>query len=354
MNNGKRILIIGNFLSSSGLNKTVCEDLASQLRGAGWGVLTTSRYPNRFRRLADMLWTVWRTRNQYAIAQVDVFSGPAFLWAEAVCWLLKRLRKPYVLTLHGGNLPSFTRRWPGRVRQLLTSASAVTTPSRYLQEQMADYRSDLILLPNPIDISAYSFCPRINPKPSVVWLRAFHAIYNPSLAAKTIARLRDDFPEIHLTMVGPDKGDGSFAAFEATVRELGLEENVHCPGRVSKGDVPDWLNRGDIFLNTTNVDNTPVSVIEAMACGLCIVSTNAGGVPYLLENECDALLVPSNDPQAMADAIRRILTEPGLAERLSRNARAKAEQFDWSVVLPQWEAILTNAVGLTFLPESST
>jgi glycosyltransferase involved in cell wall biosynthesis len=67
-----------------------------------------------------------------------------------------------------------------------------------------------------------------------------------------------------------------------------------------------------------------------------------GGIPYLVEHEKDALLVPPNDPEAMAAAVRRILTEPGLAERLSRNARQKAEQFDWAIILPQWEALLTR------------
>ncbi|HMV50604.1 MAG TPA: glycosyltransferase family 4 protein, partial [Blastocatellia bacterium] len=81
-------------------------------------------------------------------------------------------------------------------------------------------------------------------------------------------------------------------------------------------------------------------VIEAMAGGLCIVSTNAGGLPYLLEDGEDALLVPPNDPGAMAAAVRRLLTEAGLAERLSRNARRKAESFDWSAVLPQWRTLL--------------
>jgi glycosyltransferase involved in cell wall biosynthesis len=81
-------------------------------------------------------------------------------------------------------------------------------------------------------------------------------------------------------------------------------------------------------------------VLEAMACGLCIVSTNVGGLTYLLEDEHDALLVPPNDPAAMAAAVRRLLTEPGLAERLSRNARHKAEEFDLSVILPQWERLI--------------
>jgi glycosyltransferase involved in cell wall biosynthesis len=126
--------------------------------------------------------------------------------------------------------------------------------------------------------------------------------------------------------------------------ELGVAHRIGLPGRITKVEVTDWMSRGDIFLNTTNVDNTPVSVLEAMACGLCVVSTNVGGIPYLLEHEHDALLVPPNDPVAMATAVRRLLTEPSLAERLSRNARQKAEQFDWSIILPQWEALLTSVM----------
>jgi glycosyltransferase involved in cell wall biosynthesis len=84
-----------------------------------------------------------------------------------------------------------------------------------------------------------------------------------------------------------------------------------------------------------------------MACGLCIISTNVGGIPYLLEHEHDALLVPPDDPAAMAGAVRRLFTEEGLAERLSCNARRKVEQFDWLNVLPQWEAILKGIVDLS-------
>ena len=117
------------------------------------------------------------------------------------------------------------------------------------------------------------------------------------------------------------------------------------------------LNSGDVFLNTTNVDNTPVSVIEAMACGLCVVSTNVGGLPYLLDDEQDSLLVQPDDPAAMATAVSRILRENVLATRLSQNARAKAEQFDWSTVLPQWLALL-RGIGsgqkITSMPAGSS
>src|SRR5262249_42317858 len=85
------VLLVGNFLSSTLGTRSVCEDLAAQLAAAHWPVLTTSTRRGRLPRLLDMVSTAWRRRHEYAVAQVDVFSGPAFVWAEAVCSLLRRL-----------------------------------------------------------------------------------------------------------------------------------------------------------------------------------------------------------------------------------------------------------------------
>jgi glycosyltransferase involved in cell wall biosynthesis len=335
------VLVVGNFLSPSRAYRFVCEDLAERLAGRGWAVVTASSRPAPLSRLLDMVSTAWCRRRDYSVAQVDVFSGRAFLWAEAVCWTLRRARKPYVLTLRGGDLPRFARRWPGRVRRLLSSAVAVTTPSRYLLESLAPYRAGLVLLPNPLNLPAYPFRERTAPQPRLVWLRAFHEIYNPTLAAQVVALLRPDFPDVVLKMIGPDKGDGSRERVARVAAELGVADQVALGAGVPKGEVPARLSGGgDIFLNTTNVDNTPVSVLEAMACGLCVVSTNAGGLPYIIEDGSNGLLVPVGDPRRMADAVRRVLTEPGLAERLSRGGRATAEGCDWGSILPRWELLL--------------
>jgi len=147
-------------------------------------------------------------------------------------------------------------------------------------------------------------------------------------------------------MFGPDNGDGSLDQVQSEVRRLNLEGRVSLLGAVPKIDVPKALNSGDIFLNTTNYESFGVSVMEAAACGLCIVSTNVGELPLLWKDDHDALLVQPDDSAAMATAVRRILTEPGLAERLSRNARVKAEQYDWSVILPQWERLLKRLMAM--------
>ena len=271
---------------------------------------------------------------------MDVFSGPAFVWAEVVCATLRLAGKPYVLTLHGGALPAFAQCWPGRVRRLLMSAAAVTTPSRFLFETMAQYRADLELCPNPIHLDQYPFRLRARPRPRLIWLRTFHELYNPALAVRVLALLRPQVPDVELLMIGPIRRPETLKEVQDLAAELAVADRLVVQGPVPKPAVGEWLDRGDIFLNTTNIDNTPVSVMEAMACGLCIVSTNVGGVPYLVRDGEDGLLVPADAPQAMAAAVRKILEVPGLAERLSRQARESVSRLDWSQIMPRWEQLL--------------
>jgi glycosyltransferase involved in cell wall biosynthesis len=290
-----------------------------------------------------MITTVWRQRNVYDVGLVDIFSGPAFVWAECACAALRLADKPYVLNLHGGNLPSFASSWSKRVSRLLSSAAATVAPSSYLFQSMRRYRSDLRLIPNAVDVAAYKFRLRENAAPNIIWLRAFHRIYNPLLAVEVMNRLTRNFPKARLTMVGPDKGDGSLEETLRRISQLQLSHCISLQGPVPKKSVPEVLSAFDIFINTSSIDNTPVSVVEAMSAGLCVVSTNAGGMPQLVESERNGILVPVADPDAIAAAIRRVITEPGLAPRLSKSAHERTREFDWSIVLPLWIALLKSA-----------
>lgn len=339
------VLVVGNFLNDSLGTCGVCEELAVQLDRAGWRVSTTSRRRRRLFRVVDMVATTWRLRHTYDVAQVDVFSGPAFLWAEAVCATLRAAGKPYVLTLHGGALPDFARRWPRRVVRLLDSADALTVPSRYLREQLVEYCDCLLVIPNAVQLDRYPFRHRAAARPTLVWLRSFHEIYNPTLAPRVLALLQEQFPDVRLVMAGPDKGDGSLARTKAVAAALGVLDRIEFPGAIPKAAVPSWLSQGDVFLNTTNVDNTPVSVVEALACGLCVVSTNVGGLPYLLDDDCTAILVPPKSERDMASAVTRVLREPGLASRLSSGGREATQASSWPQVIKQWDRLLRQTVS---------
>lgn len=336
------LLIVGNFLSTAGGTRSVAEELAGQLKTRGWTVLTVSGKRNRLARLLDMMWSAWSWRDRFHAAQVDVFSGPAFLWAEAVCGILRLAGRPYILTLHGGRLGEFAEANPGRVSRLLRSAGAVTAPSPFLLKALRRFRGDVILLPNALDLRNYRYRNRRPAGPRLIWLRAFHRIYRPEMAVAVLASLREKFPGASLAMIGPDKRDGTLQRVATMVSDLGLNDAVRIVAGVPKADVPGWLDGGDIFLNTSDIDNTPVSVLEAMACGLCVVTTDAGGLPDLVSDGHDALVVPRADEKAMTAAVERLLGDPDLAGTLSANAAAVAAPCDWPRVLGQWEALIAQ------------
>ena len=84
----------------------------------------------------------------------------------------------------------------------------------------------------------------------------------------------------------------------------------------------------------------PVSVIEAIALGLAVVSTNVGGIPFLLEDQKEALLVADNEVSEMVFAIQQLIDDPNLFQELTTNASQKAITFDWEIVKEQWFKIL--------------
>lgn len=342
------VLLVGNFLSATRGIKQVIEEQADQLNAVGWPVITTSNHHVRVTRLLDMLNTTWAARMQFDIALVDVFSGPSFVWAEAVTWLLNRLGKPYILNLHCGLLPEFARRSPQRVQRMLRAANRVVTPSQYLKGELDIFRNDISIIRNGIDLAAYRFNLRTQACPRVAWLRAFNQVYRPEIVPDIVARLVTDFPDIKLTMFGSEKRDDSKQRTLQVAHQLGVADRIRLPGSVPKTEVPEALAAFDIFLNTTTAESFGVSVLEAAALGMVIVTTNAGELAYLWENEKDALLVPPNDAEAMAAAVRRVLTEPGLAARLSQNARAKAEQLSWDRIMPQWHALFREMAATTW------
>lgn len=328
--------MVASFLARRDGRWCYAEDLSRRLAAAGLTVRTASSYSFRPLRLADMVGAALGCRGGFDVGLVDVYSGQAFLWAEAAGRTLRARGKPWVAALHGGALPEHARREPERVKAFLRLADAAVAPSAYLLEAFAPWRPDIRLIPNAIDLAACRPRRRVALRPRLIWLRSFHRMYNPQMAVRVLARILPYAPEAELTMAGIDRGDGSLQECRRLARDLGVEARVRFPGCVPKSEVGHLLDQADVFLNTTDVDNTPVSVLEAMACGLCVASTDAGGLPQLLRDGEDALLVRVGDAEAMAARVLRLLREPELAQRLSGTAAERAAGFGWERVLPEW------------------
>lgn len=337
----KKLLIIGNFLSAKTKVRGACEDLALMLERRGYSLFCASYSSNPILRLQEIAGRFFTKARMADFVLIEVYSGNAFLWAEFSVLMCGWFRKPFLLWLHGGNLPVFARKNKKKMNRLFCNAVRIICPSEYLKESMRDYgeASRFEIIGNGFDLQRYKYRQRKEVKAALVWLRAFHRIYAPWLAVEALELLVSDFPDISLTMVGPDKKDGSLSETKALIKSRGLDAYVRIVEGVPKESVPGVLSKGDIFLNTAMVDNFPVSVLESMACGLCLVSLASGGVPHMVKNEEEALLVDRAVAQDLADAVKRILKDPDLAARLSEGARRKAESCDWSVTIPLWEKV---------------
>jgi glycosyltransferase involved in cell wall biosynthesis len=101
----------------------------------------------------------------------------------------------------------------------------------------------------------------------------------------------------------------------------------------------------DVMLNPSLVDNMPNSVLESLACGVPVVSTNVGGVPYLVDDGRTALLVPPQAPAAMADAVLRLAAEPALAAALREAGLRQVQQYTWASVRPRLLAVYQHVLA---------
>lgn len=335
---GRRIGFAGPMLGShAGWVVSQQEILAKRMAAEGSTVRCTSDRIGRIGRLLDTTLSLMRWRGQVDVVIIAVFSGPGFWLADITSRVARLCRLPQILVLHGGNLPQFAARHRGSVKRLFRRANSVVAPSQFLASAMP-IGTDISVIPNLFDIGTIPWHERSAIPPRLLWMRTFHPIYNPMLALDSLAMLKDRYPDATLTMAGQDKG--VLDACVERARELGLSQSVTFPGFLDEEQKRQAFAEHDVFLNTNDVDNTPVSVLEAAAAGLPVVATRVGGLPYLFQDGHSALLVPRDDPAAMASAVTRLLEHPELAQQLSTEGRAVAEASDWSNVRVAWLQLL--------------
>lgn len=338
MKEKKTLLYIGNKLANKGGTTTIIDTLSQQLIKEGYAVITASDKKNKAHRLLDMITTFLKVRKNIDAVLIDTYSTKNFYYATTIGKLCRSYNIPYFPILHGGNLPQRLVQSPLKSKRFFGGAKTNISPSHYLMEAFNTKGFDnVVLIPNSIKIADYPFKLRKTSSPKLLWVRSFSEIYNPQLALAVLQTLVDRGYNATLTMVGPEK-DGSLALCKMTAREEKLP--VTFSGLLTKEE---WIRLSaqcDIFINTTNFDNLPVSIIEAMALGFPIVSTNVGGIPFLIKDKVDGILVAPKDVNAMVEAIETICNHQHISEGLSKAARLKGESYNWSIIKERWYKVL--------------
>ena len=340
---GKGIAVLGPFPPRPGGVSMQCATLADQLQNAGANVTRINtdvpslrqrgrwgRWLLPFAQIPSLLWRMWRTRQQWDILHVHSASWWGFMPA-VVGLLAKSWGKRLVLSYHGGSIAKFFTGWTWLVRPVLRRYDKILALTLTHARIFEDYGFQAQIVPNIVPVETFSFRPRGPLFPKILWLRQLEPRYRPEDALQIFSTVQKKYPNATLTMAG----GGSLASKMAKeIKDRGLG-GITLSGHLSLDGIPAAYDAADIFLNTSAFDNLPLTLIEASASGLPIVSSNAGGIPDLIADGKNGLLAPVGDVKAMTDAIFRLLANPDMAQRLSIAARQNAERFAWPHIAPQ-------------------
>ncbi|MCX8052301.1 MAG: glycosyltransferase family 4 protein [Armatimonadetes bacterium] len=267
-----------------------------------------------------------RTAPKCDVVHVHACSWWGFV-PVLVCAPINRLffRKRFIISYHGGLGHVFLARWAWLVVPFLKMADRIVVVSARLKNVFSEYGIESEVLRNLVDLQRFRFRKRERLQPNIVWIRRFEDVYDPMTALRVFEKVKAGILEATITFIG----DGELRAdMEKYIEQRGLT-GVRFTGRLPNENVPDEFDKADVFLNTSRNDGLPTALLEASASGLPIVTTDAGGIPDMIENGKDGIIVPVGDVDALAREVISLLEDPERAAAIGESARRNAEKYGW-------------------------
>ena len=300
-------------------------------RGAGW--LKRLRYLRTVANEGLYLPTLRKLRSA-DVVHVASASYWSFLLAPLPAIVAaRRWGKPILLNYHSGEAADHLANWGSLVHPWLKMVDKIVVPSVFLKEVFARHGYQAEVIHNVIDTGQYRYRHRLPLLPEFLSVRNFEPHYGVEHTLVAFAMIQTVFPAASLTMAGQGPQE---AELKHLAQALSLR-NVRFVGAVDPASMPDLYDRHSIFLNASFVDNQPLSILEAMASGMPVVSTPVGDIPNMVEDGETGTLVPVGDPSAMAKAATLLLEQAERAALMAQRAKESLMQYDWSKVGPAWD-----------------
>jgi glycosyltransferase involved in cell wall biosynthesis len=278
------------------------------------------------------LLTLWRNLKDVDVAHIFSASYSSFLLAPLPAWWVARLLgKRTLINYRSGECRDHLQR-SAIAREVLKKTDRIVVPSGYLVDVLREFGLQAQIVPNIVDLSQFRYRLRSPLRPHLVCTRGFHPYYGIDVVVRAFAEVRKSYAEAQLDLVGGGQLENQIRDL---VRQLNLT-GVNFMGVASRKDIGQFYDRADIFVNASNLDNMPVSVLEAFASGTPVVTTAPESMRYIVENGRTGLLSEPGDAGALARNILAVLGDSDLATRLSRNAFAESGKYRWESVRDQW------------------
>jgi L-malate glycosyltransferase len=246
-----------------------------------------------------------------------------------------------LLNYHSGEAEDHFQRWPRTAIPTIRVVDEVVVPSEYLVKVFDRFGVRAKPIYNIIDTSVFAFRDRRPLRPNFLSNRNLEVHYGVDVVLRAFAIVQQQWPEATLVVAG----DGSQRDYLLQLSADLKLQNVRFMGRVEHEYAARLYDAADIFLNGSSIDNQPLSILEAFACGLPVVTTNAGGIPFMVEHEVNALVSSVGDEKGLAANCLRLLNEAELGSRLTTNGKRECEKYDWKSLHRQWLSVYYHLAG---------
>ena len=350
MKNTPRILVVGPSLRFLGGQAVQAKRLMESLRADGDVEVdyleVDPRFPaplDRLQRipivrtlltsaayLCTLLLRVWKYDTIHAFSA----SYWSFLLAPVPAILVARLcGKRVLLNYHSGEADDHLTHWGWHARPLIRLANLTVVPTAYLVDVFAQHELTAIAIPNHVAVPFAPSPRRARVVPRFFSNRNFESHYNVVAVIEAFAKVQREFPSAELVVTG---GGALRASLENRVQELGIR-GCRFTGPVRPEEMIALYNDADVYVNASLIDNMPLSILEAYSVGLPVVTSDAGGIPWIACDGETALVVPAGNGEALAVAMRNSIVHWEASLQRAERARSfVTEMYAWPAVRQKW------------------
>ena len=300
------------------------------------------KYVRTFLTQIKYLFDILTKIPKYDIIHICSAAHFSFLLTPTPAVLVAKLfGKKTVLNYRSGQFEEHYKNWHRTLKPTLKLFDRIVTPSNYLVDVFANYGFEAQSVHNFLNLEKFNYRERKKLKPVFLSNRLLEDLYNIPCIFRAFAIVQKKYPEAKLIVA-------SFGHLREELEDLANEmklRNVEFVGKLAQKEMFKLYDEIDVYLNSPNTDNMPGSIIECYASGVPVVTTNAGGIPYILEHEKTGLMVEINDHEQMAREAIRLLEDENLVEKLTKNGREYVNKFSWKEVRGEWLKIYENLIS---------
>lgn len=345
MSDLKFVTIVGPLPPPAGGMANQTKKLAEFLRKEGIEVNVVQVNPPYFPRFVEKLpvvragfrliqyfFSLFRELRKTQVVHIMANSGWSWhLFAVPAIWIARIMGKPVVLNYRGGYAKAFFEQSWRWVKPSMSRCQKVLVPSIFLQEVFSEFKCHADIVPNVLDQNNFFPVAKTLSReaPHLIVTRNLEEIYDVETAIRAFAIIYRRYPKATMSVAGTGP---ELMRLETLAKTLHVENQVTFVGRLSPTEIANLYRSADIMINTSIVDNSPNSLIESLACGTPVVSTNVGGIPKLVTHDHDAILVDPSQPELVAEGVFKFLENEEFSQQLKENGQNTVSKFYWQNV----------------------